>query len=89
MCKTSALLLCIFALFPVGATAQRRGREVPPVYTHVPCNIPGAKQERPIDLSPQPAPTTPKVERPVSSDRKEAWQDDRVSCVIEGPARTR
>lgn len=89
MTKTISVLVSLLALFPAGAEAQRRGvREAPPVYSHVPCSTPGAKEERPIDLSTQSGPAT-KLDQRVNGDRKEAQQRDRVRCVIEGPVRTR
>ena len=89
MTKTIAAVLSLLALLPAGAAAQWRGtREAPPVYSHVPCSTPGAKEERPIDLSQQSGPSA-KVDNRVNRDSKEAQQRDRVRCVIEGPARTR
>lgn len=89
MKKMIALIIATVGLIPICATAQRRTREAPPVYTHVPCSTPGAKQERPIDLSAQPNAAADKIERSAESETKNAAKADRITCVIEGPPRRR
>lgn len=89
MKKTVTLLLSFVAFISADAIAQRRTREVPPVYTHVPCNTPGAREERPIDLRVQPDVAAPATDKMVKNEDRSTKQANRVGCVIEGPIRPR
>lgn len=85
MKKMLALVLSTVVLVPVCAAAQRRTREAAPIYTHVPCNTPGARQERPIDLSTPPSVGTAKIEQSTKDRRPDDGRAARIGCVVEGP----
>lgn len=89
MKKMILLLLGTIALIPASVSAQRRARETVPVYTHVPCTTPGAKEERPIDLRIPSDAADAKNTDPSKNDRKRSDQPSRGGCVVEAPPQRR
>jgi len=88
MKKLNGLFLVALTFAPVCAAAQRRSSQASPIYTHVPCSTPGAKEERPIDLRGQPNVAAANLDQKPTQVQKDTGNSaGRVKCVVEGQSR--